>query len=219
MLKVWMSHGDKVVEMPPGFKLMASTEACPIAGMADEARRFYGVQFHPEVTHTRQGTSSCTASCARSAAAAATGTCPTMSPSPCARIRETGRAGGSHPRAFGRRRFLGRRRAHPQGDRRAAHLRVRRPRPAAPERSEAGDGHLRQAHAREGRCTSTPPAEFSERAERRRRPGGEAQDHRAPVRRGVPARSEEDAQREVARAGHDLSRRDRVGRARRPRRR
>jgi len=45
-----------VVDMPPGFKLMASTEACPIAGMADEARRFYAVQFHPEVTHTRQGT-------------------------------------------------------------------------------------------------------------------------------------------------------------------
>ena len=56
MLKVWMSHGDKVVELPPGFKLMASTEACPIAGMADESRRFYGVQFHPEVTHTRQDT-------------------------------------------------------------------------------------------------------------------------------------------------------------------
>jgi GMP synthase (glutamine-hydrolysing) len=55
ILKVWMSHGDKVVDMPPGFKLMASTESCPIAGMADEERRFYGVQFHPEVTHTLQG--------------------------------------------------------------------------------------------------------------------------------------------------------------------
>jgi GMP synthase (glutamine-hydrolysing) len=55
MLKVWMSHGDKVVELPPGFKLMASTPSCPIAGMADEARRFYAVQFHPEVTHTKQG--------------------------------------------------------------------------------------------------------------------------------------------------------------------
>ena len=55
MLKVWMSHGDKVVQMPPGFKLMASTDACPIAGMADEARRYYAVQFHPEVTHTAQG--------------------------------------------------------------------------------------------------------------------------------------------------------------------
>jgi GMP synthase (glutamine-hydrolysing) len=55
ILKVWMSHGDKVVDMPPGFKLMASTESCPIAGIADEERRFYGVQFHPEVTHTLQG--------------------------------------------------------------------------------------------------------------------------------------------------------------------
>ena len=55
LLKVWMSHGDKVVEMPKGFKLMASNEACPIAGMADEGRKFYGVQFHPEVTHTLQG--------------------------------------------------------------------------------------------------------------------------------------------------------------------
>jgi GMP synthase (glutamine-hydrolysing) len=56
MLKVWMSHGDKVVAMPAGFKLMASTDSCPIAGMADEERRFYAVQFHPEVTHTLQGT-------------------------------------------------------------------------------------------------------------------------------------------------------------------
>jgi len=55
MLNVWMSHGDKVTELPPGFKLMASTDSCPIAGMADEERRFYAVQFHPEVTHTVQG--------------------------------------------------------------------------------------------------------------------------------------------------------------------
>ncbi len=55
MLQVWMSHGDKVTEMPGGFKLMASTDSCPIAGMADEERRFYGVQFHPEVTHTKRG--------------------------------------------------------------------------------------------------------------------------------------------------------------------
>lgn len=54
-LKVWMSHGDKVTEMPPGFKLMCSTPTCPIAGMADEGRGFYAVQFHPEVTHTDKG--------------------------------------------------------------------------------------------------------------------------------------------------------------------
>jgi GMP synthase (glutamine-hydrolysing) len=55
MLKVWMSHGDKIIEMPPGFKLMASTDNCPIAAMADEERKLYAVQFHPEVTHTVQG--------------------------------------------------------------------------------------------------------------------------------------------------------------------
>jgi len=55
LLDVWMSHGDKVTALPPGFKVIASNEATPIAGMADEARKFYGVQFHPEVTHTHQG--------------------------------------------------------------------------------------------------------------------------------------------------------------------
>jgi len=55
LLKVWMSHGDKVTQLPPGFALMASTPSCAIAGMADESRGFYGVQFHPEVTHTLQG--------------------------------------------------------------------------------------------------------------------------------------------------------------------
>lgn len=55
MLKVWMSHGDSVMELPPGFIKMASTPSCPIAGMADESRKFYAVQFHPEVTHTKQG--------------------------------------------------------------------------------------------------------------------------------------------------------------------
>jgi GMP synthase (glutamine-hydrolysing) len=55
ILDVWMSHGDKVTELPPGFSVMASNAACPIAGMADEARRFYAVQFHPEVTHTKKG--------------------------------------------------------------------------------------------------------------------------------------------------------------------
>jgi len=55
LLDVWMSHGDKVAELPEGFKVMASTDNTLIAGMADEERHFYGVQFHPEVTHTKQG--------------------------------------------------------------------------------------------------------------------------------------------------------------------
>jgi GMP synthase (glutamine-hydrolysing) len=55
LLDVWMSHGDSVTALPDGFKLIASTDNAPIAGIADEARRYYGIQFHPEVTHTRQG--------------------------------------------------------------------------------------------------------------------------------------------------------------------
>lgn len=55
LLDVWMSHGDKVSKMPPGFELMASTDSCAIAGMYCEEKDFYGVQFHPEVTHTLQG--------------------------------------------------------------------------------------------------------------------------------------------------------------------
>ena len=54
-LPVWMSHGDKVVSLPPGFEVAASTANAPIAAMSDPSRRFYGVQFHPEVTHTRNG--------------------------------------------------------------------------------------------------------------------------------------------------------------------
>ena len=57
LLDVWMSHGDKVVELPPGFRVIASNAATPIAGMADESRGFYALQFHPEVTHTAQGKS------------------------------------------------------------------------------------------------------------------------------------------------------------------
>lgn len=55
LLDVWMSHGDKVSEMPAGFELMASTDSCPIAGMYNAEKNFFGVQFHPEVTHTLQG--------------------------------------------------------------------------------------------------------------------------------------------------------------------
>jgi GMP synthase (glutamine-hydrolysing) len=55
MLDVWMSHGDKVTQLPPNFKIIASNASTPIAGMADEARKFYALQFHPEVTHTLQG--------------------------------------------------------------------------------------------------------------------------------------------------------------------
>ncbi len=55
VLEVWMSHGDRVIAAPPGFEVMASTDGSPLAAIADEGRRLYGLQFHPEVTHTPQG--------------------------------------------------------------------------------------------------------------------------------------------------------------------
>ncbi len=87
LLDVWMSHGDKVTSLPPGFRLTGSSAACAIAAMADESRRFYAVQFHPEVTHTHRARRFCPASRTTSAAAVTTGTCPTMSKKPLRRIR------------------------------------------------------------------------------------------------------------------------------------
>ena len=55
LLDVWMSHGDRVVDLPTGFKLIASSDGAPIAGIANEEQGFYALQFHPEVTHTKQG--------------------------------------------------------------------------------------------------------------------------------------------------------------------
>ncbi|NNJ94841.1 MAG: glutamine-hydrolyzing GMP synthase [Halobacteria archaeon] len=55
LLDVWMSHGDRVTALPDGFRVIASTDSAPVAGMGDDTRGFYGIQFHPEVTHTRQG--------------------------------------------------------------------------------------------------------------------------------------------------------------------
>ena len=55
LLDVWMSHGDKVTSLPSGFQIIASNKSTPIAGIANETKNIYGFQFHPEVTHTKQG--------------------------------------------------------------------------------------------------------------------------------------------------------------------
>jgi GMP synthase (glutamine-hydrolysing) len=89
LLHVWMSHGDKVTEMPPGFKLMASTPSCPVAGIADEARKFYGVQFHPEVTHSKQGTAMLRRFVLDICAAEPSWTMPNYIDTAVAKIRET----------------------------------------------------------------------------------------------------------------------------------
>jgi GMP synthase (glutamine-hydrolysing) len=87
LLDVWMSHGDKVTELPPGFKVIASNESTPIAAMADEARGFYAVQFHPEVTHTIKGKEMIARFVHDICGCAATGTCPTTSNEAIAKVR------------------------------------------------------------------------------------------------------------------------------------
>ena len=82
LLDVWMSHGDRVARLPEGFRMIAETDNAPLAGMADDERAFYGVQFHPEVTHTKQGDASSSVSCATSAAAMRCGRPTTSSRTP-----------------------------------------------------------------------------------------------------------------------------------------
>ncbi|MGF6696888.1 GMP synthase (glutamine-hydrolyzing) A subunit [Paraburkholderia sp. MM5496-R1] len=158
MLKVWMSHGDKVLEMPPGFALMASTESCPIAAMADEQRRFYGLQWHPEVTHTVQGRAMLERFVLQICGAKADWEMGHYIDEAVAKIREQvgnehvilGLSGGVDSSGGGG--------AAAPRDRRSTDLRVRRPWPAAPERSRAGDGAVRRSPWREGDSRRREPS-------------------------------------------------------------
>ena len=150
MLKVWMSHGDSVAAMPPGFTLMASTPSCPIAGMADETRGYYAVQFHPEVTHTVQGPALLTRFVRDICGAKGDWRMGDYVTEAVARIRaQVGQRRG-RARVVGWRGLERRGGADPRGDRRPVDVRVRGPRAAAPERGGAGDGDVRRPAAREG---------------------------------------------------------------------
>ncbi len=136
--QVWMSHGDKVDAIPPGFVPVATSPGAPYAVVADEARRFYGVQFHPEVVHTPDG--------GRLIANFARHVCGLSGDWTMAEFRErqdrgdpgAGRDRPGDLRPVGRRRLGGRGGADPRGGGRPAHLRLRRPRPAARRRGGRG---------------------------------------------------------------------------------
>ena len=187
MLKVWMSHGDKVTELPPGFKLMASHAELP-----DRRHGRRGAWLLRRAVPPRGHAHGHRARDARALRAAASPARPDWVmrdhiDEAVAGIRAAGGRRGSHPRPVGRCRFQRGRGADPPRDRRPAHLRLRRPRPAAPERGQDGDGHVRRPSAREGRACGRERA-VPRPPEGRDRSRGQAQDHRPRVRRGVPAR-------------------------------
>ena len=141
---VWMSHRDSVTAPPPGARVTASSPSTPIAAFEDAARGLYGVQFHPEVAHTPHGQEILKNFLYEVAGAP---------PSVDARRRDRGagradprpgRLGARHLRALGRRRLGRRGAARPQGGRRPADLRVRRPRAHARERGGAGRRDVRR---------------------------------------------------------------------------
>ncbi len=120
VLDVWMSHGDRVDALPPGFVAVAGTPSAPLAAMADESRRFYAVQFHPEVTHTLQGERLIERFVREICGCEARWEPGNIAADAIARVREQVGARPRAARAVGRRGFLGRRGAPAPGHRRPA---------------------------------------------------------------------------------------------------
>ena len=213
VLDVWMSHGDRVEALPPGFMRSPVPHDAPYAAMADERRRFYGVQFHPEVTHTRQGGAILERFVREICGCEARWT-----------------AGQHHRRSDRARARAGRAPSAccwgspaasiPRWSRRccivrsaAAHLRIRRSRPAAPGRGRSGDAHLRRI-ARRATCMRVDAAE---RVLSRRSPGQTDPEAKRKIIGRLFIEVFEEQARQLTRhalagAGHDLSGRDRVGR-------
>ena len=135
---VWMSHGDKITAIPPGFEVVAASAGSPYAVIADEGRRFYGIQFHPEVAHTPRGALMLRNFTHRIAGLTGDWTMASFRQEMVAKIRAQVGKGRVICGLSGGGRGLGGRRPDPRGDRRAAHLRRRRHRPFAPQRSRAG---------------------------------------------------------------------------------
>jgi GMP synthase (glutamine-hydrolysing) len=135
---VWMSHGDKITAIPQGFHVVASSEGSPYAVIADEGRRFYGIQFHPEVAHTPRG-ALMLRNFTHKIAGLDHGFVP---PGDGGEDPRSGWLREGDLRPVRRRRFLGGGGADPRGHRGPADLRLRRHRPLAPERGRAGRDHV-----------------------------------------------------------------------------
>ena len=189
---VWMSHGDRVTKPPQGFAAIGTSPNAPIAMIADEARKFYATQFHLEVVHTPHGAALLRNFVRKIAGCTGDWTMRAFKDEAIDKIRRAGRQGQGDLRAVRRRRFRGRRGAHPRGDRRPAHLRVRRSRPAAARRRRRRCVALFRGHYNIPLVHVDAADDFPRSADGRRGSGGKAQDHRQIVHRRVRGRSEED---------------------------
>ena len=135
---VWMSHGDVITAIPPGFEVVATSNGSPFAVIADEGRRLYGIQFHPEVAHTPRGALMLRNFTHRIAGLHGDWTMARFREKMVAKIPRPGRRRQGDLRIVRRGRLLCGRGADPRGDRRAADLRLRRHRAVAPERGRTG---------------------------------------------------------------------------------
>ena len=202
---VWMSHGDRVTELPEGFEVIGTSPNAPFAIAADEARKYYTTMFHPEVVHTPDGAKLLANFVHRIAGLKGDWTMAAYKDQAIAAIREQvgdrkvicGLSGGV--------RFQRRRRADPRGDRRPADLHPRRPRIDAQERGGRSRRHVpRILQHPAGPCGRGGPVH--RRAGRRGRSRGQAQDHRQALHRCLRGRGEQDRRRRFPRPGHALSR-------------
>ncbi len=211
LLDVWMTHGDKVTELPAGFKVIAANDATPIAGMADDARRFYGVQFHPEVTHTIKGRDLFVRFVRDICACRGDWNMPDYVDEAIAKVKQQvgqdevilGLSGGvdSSVVAALLHRAIGDKLTCVFVDNGLLRLNE------AEQVMQTFARNLGVKVIHVDACGAVHGA-----SGRRHRPRAEAPHHRPRVRRGVPGRSAEAAQGALAGAGHHLSRRDRVGR-------
>ena len=148
-ISVWMSHGDRVTALPAGFQIIAASDNSPYAAIADSARHYYGVQFHPEVTHTVGGREILARFVHEICGCGRHWTAANIIDDSVQEIARKSRRRRRHSRLIRRRRFVGNRRVITPRNRRATDLHLRRHRLVAIERRRFGDGNFRRKSRRQ----------------------------------------------------------------------
>ena len=181
---VWMSHGDRIEKMPEGFKSLAGSKNSPVAAMADPSRKFFGVQFHPEVAHTPRGMRILKNFLFKICGCEPLWTMSSFVERTIQDLQTANRQGKSHLRGLGRGGFHHHGGPSPQGCGRSALSDFCGQRPAEERRKRRGGGALSRPLSHPAPCGGCVRA-FSREAQRSHGPGAEAQDHRPGIHHGV----------------------------------